>query len=145
MSFTPSSGGRMDHTSNMPTITLVITPYYYHYMILHMSAHCSTRMHSSFKTELRKIRDRYQAYCTTYKMHTMATCHGGVGHPLDRGINLNAEDPDPTDIDNESTHSSDAIVALGGPHAEGHSQDPVYINQDKLMAITREINDYTNE
>ena len=32
----------------------------------------------------------------------MATHHGGAGHPLDRGINLNIEDPESTDIDNES-------------------------------------------
>ena len=29
-------------------------------------------------------------------MHAMATHHKGTGHPLDRGINLNAEDPEPT-------------------------------------------------
>ena len=65
----------------------------------------------------------------------MATCHGGAGCPLDRGINLNAEDPESTDIDNESTHSSDATVALGGPEAEGHPEDPVYSNHNKLMAL----------
>ena len=41
--------------------------------------------------------DNHQAYCTIYKTHAMATYHGGAGHPLDRGINLNAEDPEPTD------------------------------------------------
>ena len=45
------------------------------------------------------------------------------------------------DIDNESTHSSDATVALGGPEAEGHPKDPAYNNHDKLRALTREIND----
>ena len=71
----------------------------------------------------------------------MATHHRGAGSPLDRGIDLNAEDQEPTDIDNKSTHGSDATVALGGPEAEGHPNDPVYSNQDKLMALTREIND----
>ena len=79
---------------------------------MHMAAHHSTRTHSLFKTVLGKIGDKYQAYCTTYKMHTMATHHRGTGCPLDRGSDLNAEDPEPTDIDNESTHSSDATVAL---------------------------------
>ena len=85
-------------------------------------------MHSLLKTVLGKIRDRYKAYSTTYKMHTMATHHRSAGHSLDRGINLHAEDPEHVDIDNESTHSSDATVALAGPEAEGHPQDPVYNN-----------------
>ena len=106
-----------------------------------MSAHCSSRMHSPFKTMLRKIGDKYQAYCTTYKAHTMATCHRGTGCPLDRGIDLNAEDPESTGIDNESTYSLDTTVALGKLEAEGHPIDPVYHNHDKLMALTRKIND----
>ena len=73
-------------------------------------------------------------------MHTMATCHGGAGHPLDRGLDILAEDPEYTDIDNESTHSSDATVTLGRPEAVGHPKDTVYSNQDKLIALTREIN-----
>ena len=40
-------------------------------------------------------------------MHTVATCHRGAAHPLDRGIDLHAEDPEPTGNDSESTHSSD--------------------------------------
>ena len=71
----------------------------------------------------------------------MATYHGGAGCPLDIGINLNAEDPEPTDIYNESTHSLDATVALGGPEVEGHPKDHVYSSQDKLIALMREIND----
>ena len=90
---------------------------------------------------LGKIRDRYQAYCTTYKMHAMATCHRSAGCPLDRGINIHTEDPEPPDIDNESTHSSNATVAIGRPEAEGHPKDLVYNNHDKLTALTREIND----
>ena len=86
---------------------------------------------------LRKIGDKYKAYCTMYKTHTMTTCHRGTGCPLDRDINLNTEDPEPTDINNESTHSSDATVALGGPEAEGHPDDPIYSNQDKVMELMR--------
>ena len=79
-----------------------------------MPAHHSTRMHSPFKTMLRKIGDKYEAYCTTYKIHTMATCHGGTGCPLDRGINLNAEDSEPTYIENgnESTHGQPTEFGL---------------------------------
>ena len=96
------------------------------------------------KTVLGKIRDRYQAYCTTYKMHAMATHHGGTGDPLDRGLDILTEDPEHADIDNESTHSSDATVVLGGPEAVGHPEDQVYGNQDKLTALTREINGLLN-
>ena len=85
--------------------------------------------------------DKYHAYCTTYKTHAMATHHRGAGHPLDRCINFNAEDPEPTDIDNENTNGLDATVALGGPEEEGHLNDPIYSNNDKLTAPTREIND----
>ena len=105
-----------------------------------MSAHHSTRLHSPLKTVLGKIRDRYQAYCTTYKMHTMVTHHRGAVHPLDRGGDINAEDPKHAAIDNESTHSSDAAVALGEPEAEGHPENPVYNNHNKLTALMREIN-----
>ena len=57
----------------------------------------------------------------------MATCHGGTGCPLDRDINLHIEDSETTGLDNnnESTHHLDATVALGGPEAEGHPNDPI--------------------
>ena len=55
-------------------------------------------------------------------------------------MDILTEDPEHADIDNESTHSSDATVALGGPEAVGHPKDPVYGNQDKLTALTRQIN-----
>ena len=42
----------------------------------------------------------------------MATCHGGTGCPLDRGLDILTEDPEHADIDNDSTHSLDATVAL---------------------------------
>ena len=106
-----------------------------------MSAHHSTKSCSPLKTVLRKIGDRYQAYCTTYKMHAMATHHGGTGCPLDRGMDILAEDQEHLDINNESTHSSDATVTLGGPEVVRHPRDPVYNNQDKLTALMREIND----
>ena len=74
-------------------------------------------------------------------MHAIAIHHGGTGHSLDRGMDILTEDPKHTDIHNESTHSSDATVALGGPEEEGHPKDPVYSNQDKLKALVKEIND----
>ena len=71
----------------------------------------------------------------------MATNHDGAGSPLDRGLDILVEDPEHADIHNDSTHSSDATVALGGPEAVGHPEDPVYNNQDRVTALTREIND----
>ena len=106
-----------------------------------MSASHSTRSHSLLKTVLGKIGDQYQAYHTTFKMHTMATCHGGADHPLDRGLDIFTEDPEHTDNDNDSTHSLGAIVALGGPEAVGHHEDPLYDDQDRFTTLTREIND----
>ena len=70
----------------------------------------------------------------------MATHHGCTGHPLDRGLDILTEDPEHTDIDNESTNSSHALVALGGPEVVGHPKDPVYDNQDRLTTLMREIN-----
>ena len=89
---------------------------------------------------LGKIRDWYQAFCTTYKTHTMATCHRGTGCPLVRSLDILTEDSEHADIDNDSTHSLDGTVALGGSEAVGHPEDPVHDNQDRLMTFMREIN-----
>ena len=106
-----------------------------------MSGRHSTRSHSPLKRVLGKIGDWYHAYCTTYKMHAMATHHGVAGCPLDRGLGILTEVPEHADIDNDSTHISDATVALGGPVTVGHPEHPVYNNQDRLTALMREIND----
>ena len=106
-----------------------------------MSAHHHTRLHSLLKTVLGKIGDWYQAYCTTYGTHAMATHHGGAGCPLDRGLDILTETTEQTNIDNKSTHSSDAWVALGGSEVVGHPQDPIYDNQNRLTALTKEIHD----
>ena len=72
-------------------------------------------------------------------MHIMATHQRGAGCPLDRCLDMLTEDPEHTTINNESTHSLDGKVALGGPEAVGYPQDPVYSNQDTLTALMREI------
>ena len=74
-------------------------------------------------------------------MHAMATHYGDTGCPLDRALDILPKDPEYTDNYNESTHSLDTTVTLGGPEAVGHAEDPVYSNQDKLTTFTREIND----
>ena len=62
-----------------------------------------------------KIRDKYQAYCTMYKTHAMATCNRGTGCPLEREINLNIEGSETTGIDNDnkSVHGLDTTADLG--------------------------------
>ena len=70
----------------------------------------------------------------------MATHHGGAGCPLDRDINLHVEAMG-NDNNNEITYDSDATATFEGPEAEGHANDPIYSNQNKLTALMREIND----
>ena len=71
----------------------------------------------------------------------MTTCHRGAGHPLHRGLDILTGNTEHTDIDNNSTHCSDTTVALGDPEAVGHPEDPTHDNQDRLPAITKDIND----
>ena len=142
-SFTPAPQGK-DHATLPLCLHYLLPskwflPYYLHDSALHLSGHCHTRLHSPLKTVLGKIRDWYQAYCTTYKMHAITTCHGGTGHPLDRGLDVLTEDPEHSDIDNDSTHSLDVTVAFRGPETVGHPEDPVYNDQERLTVLTREI------
>ena len=58
-----------------------------------MSACHSIRSHSPLKSVFGKIGDTYQSYCNSYKTHAMVTWHGGIGHPLDRDVDLNKENP----------------------------------------------------
>ena len=66
-------------------------------------------------------------------MHVMATHYIGAGCPLYRGMDIHAEDSEHADIGNESTHSANTTVALGGPEAEGHPKDPVYNNHTEAV------------
>ena len=93
---------------------------------------------------LRKIGDKYQTYCTKYKTHAMATCHGGAGHPIDRDIDLHIDD-ETTENGNENTSALDATITLRVPEAEDHTDDLIHANQAKLTALTREINDLSQK
>ena len=73
--------------------------------------------------------------------HTIATHHGGAGHTLNRGLDILTEGTEYADINNNSTQSLDAMVALGDPEAVGHPEDPAFEKQDRLTALTTEIND----
>ena len=61
---------------------------------------------------LGRIRNRYQTYCTIYKMHAITTNHRGTGCPIDRDIDLHMEDAEATGIDNnnESISGSDTTI-----------------------------------
>ena len=94
---------------------------------------------------LRRLRDKYQTYCATYKTHAMTMCHGGTGHTgKDGNLTSHVEDTRGIDIgpdnDNESTNSSDTILAFGGSEADGHLSDLLPRNQENLPVLTREIN-----
>ena len=79
---------------------------------------------SPSKTMLGKIGNRYQAYCTTYKTHAMATHHGSAGCPVERDINIHMEDAEGIntgpDNNNDSTNGSDTTIAFRGPEKDGH-------------------------
>ena len=59
-----------------------------------------------------------------YKMHAMATHHGGAECPVDRDINLHIEDTEGInrgpENDNDSTSGSDTTIAFGGSEADVH-------------------------
>ena len=78
-------------------------------------------------------------------MHTMASCCGGTGCPVDRDINLHIEDMEGIntgpDNYNESTSGSDSTVPFGGSEVDGHPSKLINSNQAKLMALMREIHD----
>ena len=50
-----------------------------------------------------KIGDTYQAYCNTYKTHSMASHHGDSGNPLDRDIDVTRETKHTIGTDFEDT------------------------------------------
>ena len=86
-----------------------------------MLKHVSSSNHKIASTTKNSTRfTQYQVYYTAYKTHAMATHHRGTGCPLERGLDIITEDPEHAYLNNGSTHSLDATVALGGPEAVGH-------------------------
>ena len=81
------------------------------------------------KTTIKRLGDTYQAYCNTYRIHTMATCHGGPGQPLDSDATMTGKDTNvdiPQDFHHEDTDD------FGNIEQENHTS---------LAAITRELDD----
>ena len=99
-----------------------------------MSACHNLRLHSPLKTVFVKIGDTYQTYCNTYKTHTMANHHGGLGQPLDGDINVTrgAYEAIDTDVeDMQDVHPLDT----------DHLGDIEHNNPARLTAITRELDE----
>ena len=99
-----------------------------------MSACCNLRLHSPLKAVLGRIGDTYQAYCNTYKIHIMATHHGGSGQSLDRDTNMTREEQPVVDTDVEVQQDF---------HPEDTAQFELLENNNpaRLTAITRELDD----
>ena len=97
-----------------------------------MSACCSLRSHTPLKTVFGKIGGTYQAYCNTYKTHTMSAHHGGSGNPLDRDIDVTTETQTTKDTDVE-------YVQNFHPVETDHFEDLEHNNPAKLTALTREL------
>ena len=94
----------------------------------------SLRLYSTLTTVFAKLGDTYQAYCKTYKTHTMATHHGGVGQPFDRDINVTREAHETTDTHIEDTQDYH-------PMETDHFEDLEHNNPTRLTVITRELDD----
>ena len=99
-----------------------------------MSAHHGLRSCSPLKTVFGKLGVTYQAYCNTYKTHTMATHHGGLGQPLDRDIDMTREAHKTAHTDTEDTQDFH-------PMGTNHFEDLEHNNPARLTAITRELDD----
>ena len=99
-----------------------------------MSAHHRLRSCSPLKTVFGKLGDTYQAYCNTYTTHAMATCHGGLGQPLDRDIDITREAHETTNTDIENTQDFHPVET-------DHFEDLQHNNPMKLTALTREVDD----
>ena len=95
-----------------------------------MSACHSLRSCSPLKIVFGKIDDTYQAYCQTYKTHTMATYHRGSGQPL--GEDINAHEAMDTDIE----QTQDFHHVNTNDFKESDPNNPT-----RLTLITRELDE----
>ena len=94
-----------------------------------MSACYNLRSHSPLTTVLNRLGDTDQAYCNTYKTHTMATHHGDSGQLLDRDAMLNGKDTD-VDILHDYHHDD-----------TGDFENVEWENHTNLATLTRELYD----
>ena len=78
-----------------------------------MSAHHNLRMHSLPKKVLNRLGDFYQTYVNMYKMHMMATHHGGIGQPSEMDPNPQTQD---MDIPNDYLEDVDGFENIEHKH-----------------------------
>ena len=78
-----------------------------------MSAHHSLWMHSPLKKVLNKVEDSYQTYINTYKTHTIATHHRGMGQPTEKNPNPKEHD---FDVQNEYQEDIDDFENVEHEH-----------------------------
>ena len=95
-----------------------------------MSACCSLRSCSPLKTVFGKTGNTYQAYCHTYKIHAMATHHGGSGQPLDGDFTTHET------TEYEIEHAQEFHHVNTNDFKESEPNNPT-----RLIAITRELDD----
>ena len=74
-----------------------------------------------------RLGDTYQAYCNTYKTHTMATHHGGLGQPLGRDDTLHGKD---TEVNNPHNYHHEDTGDFESVEQENHTN---------LATLTREL------
>ena len=94
-----------------------------------MSAHHSLRSCSPLKTIFGKIGET-RLIATLTKTHTMATCHGGSGQPLDRDITAHKS------TDTEIEHAQEFHHVHPNDFKESDPNNPT-----RLTLITRELDD----
>ena len=82
-----------------------------------MSICHSLRLHSLLKKVLTKLENSYQTYINMYKTHTMATCHGGTGQPMEKDPN-----PQDQDIDIPNDYQHEDIDDFENVENENHTQ-----------------------
>ena len=94
-----------------------------------MSACHNLRSCSPLKTMLNRLGDSYQAYCNTYKTHTMAAHHRGSGQPLERDVTLTGMD---TDVNIPHDYQHEGMNDFENIEQENHTN---------LAASTRKLDD----
>ena len=94
-----------------------------------MSAHHNLRSHSPLKTVLNSLGDTYQAYCNSYKTHTMANHHRGSGQPLKRDATTAGKDTDVNILHDYHHEDTDDFENV---EQESHTN---------LAALTRKLDD----
>ena len=103
----------------------------------------------------RKLKDKYQSYCTTYKTHAMTTHHRGTGHTgKDGDLNSHIDITTKGDIrgidigpnnNNESTKCLDTMLTFGGLEVDGHLSNLLPSSQTNLTVSYERNKQFTDK